>query len=68
MEDFKSEAWKAIVVFLTGKEEVLVADLIEYMGPERLRVYPILMELLLEDKLEVLEETELGGFVKVRLK
>lgn len=68
MEDFKSDAWKAIVEYLKGKDEVLTSDLLEYMGPERLRVYPILMELLLEDKLEVLEETELGGFVKVRLK
>lgn len=68
MEDFKSEAWKNIVEYLKGKEEVVVSDLLDYMGSERLRVYPILIELYLEEKLEVLEETELGGFVKVRLK
>ncbi len=68
MEDFKSEAWKNIVEYLKGKDVVVVSDLLDYMGTERLRVYPILMELYLEEKLEVLEETELGGFVKVRLK
>ena len=69
MDDFKTKTRDAIVDYLKGKEEpVLVSDIIEHVGNEKLRVYPILMELYLEERLEVTEETELGGFVRVRLK
>jgi hypothetical protein len=68
MEDFKKQDIKAIIDYLGKTGGVAyVDDIMEHSGANRLRVYPILMEFYLEERLEVLEQTDLGGFVKVRL-
>ena len=68
MEDFKKQDIKAIIDYFGKAGGVAyVDDIMENSGANRLRVYPILMEFYLEERLEVLEQTELGGFVKVRL-
>lgn len=68
MENYKTLDTKAITDYLgQNNEGAYVADIKKHSGANNLRVYPILMELYLEGRLEVLEETDLGGFVKVRL-
>ena len=68
MENYKIFDTQAIVAYLEQAGGVVaVADIIEHSGANRLRVYPILMELYLEERLEVVEQTDLGGFVNVRL-
>lgn len=68
MENYKELDRKAIIAYLERKGGIaFVSDIIEHSGANQLRVSPILTELYLDNRLEVLEETELGGFVKVRL-
>lgn len=69
MENYKIQDQKAIMAYLEAHPEgVLVDDIKEQAGANALRVSPILTELYLEERLEVMEQTDLGGFVKVRLK
>lgn len=49
-------------------EGTTLTDIAEHSGANAMRVYPILMELYINDELDVLEQTDLGGFVRVRLK
>lgn len=68
MENYKILDTKAIIAYLEQAGDVVaVADIIEHSGANRLRVSPILMELYLDERLEVVEQTDLGGFVKVKL-
>lgn len=50
-----------IVRYLMGKKSIAVKDIIDNAGASLLRVYPILFELQLENKLMVEEEEELGS-------
>lgn len=68
MENYKEIDKKAIMAYLEKfPDGVLVSDIMANAGADRMRVFPILFEYYLDKKLEVLEETELGGFVKVKL-
>lgn len=49
-----------VVAYLKGKHSVCVSDIMEHSGATSLRIFPILFELQLENKLMVEEEEELG--------
>ena len=57
----------AIVNYLQGKKEVLVQDIINESGAEKLRVHPILFELEQEDVIIVMEREALGAPKRVML-
>lgn len=60
---------KKIMDFIaTHGSEVSVEEIIAQSGADKLRVYPILFEEELVDRIEVLERARLGGAEKVRLK
>lgn len=70
MEDinYKEIDRKAIFDYLSSQGgEIKVADVITNSGANRLRVYPILFELQMEGKLEVVQASELGTPITVRL-
>ena len=68
MENYKIQDRNAIIAFLEkAKDGAFMTEIIEGSGANKLRVDPILTELYLEERLEVLEQTEWGGFIKVRL-
>lgn len=68
MVDYKQLDRKAVIAYLEqAVNGATLDDIKAYSGANTLRVSPILMELYLEERLEVLEQTDLGGFVKVRL-
>ena len=59
--DVKAQDKVKILEYMRTKKEVAVLDLIEHSGANRLRVYPLLYELQLENKLMVVEEEKLGS-------
>ena len=68
MENYKEQDRKAVIAYLEkAAEGAFLTEIIENSGANKLRVDPILTELYLENRLEVLEQTDLGGFIKVRL-
>lgn len=67
--DYKQQDIKAVKAYLEKfPEGVDVDDIIENSGANRLRVYPILIEMFFDQKLEVLKESELGSFLRVKVK
>lgn len=70
MEDinYKEIDKKAILDYLGSRGgEIKVADVMTNSGANQLRVYPILFELQMEGKLEVVQASELGTPITVRL-
>lgn len=70
MEDinYKEIDRKAILDYLGSQGgEIKVADVMTNSGANQLRVYPILFELQMEGKLEVVQASELGTPITVRL-
>ena len=70
MEDFnyKKLDRKAILDFVGSQKGVVeVSKVISDSGANRLRVYPILFELKMEGKLEVIQATDLGTPLSVKL-
>lgn len=67
--DYKQQDIKAIKAYLEKfPEGVDVDEIIKNSGANRLRVYPILIEMYFDQKLEVLKESELGSFLRVKVK
>lgn len=67
--DYKQQDQKAIKAYLEKfPDGVDVDDIIENAGANRLRVYSILIEMYFDKQLEVLKESELGSFLRVKLK
>ncbi len=60
-ENFKKQDCEKIIAYLADKKQVLVDELIEKCGAEKLRIYPLLFELSQKKQITVLEETELGA-------
>ena len=58
--DAKKADREKIISYLQGKYSVRVSDIMEHSGASSLRVFPILFELQLENKLMVEEEESLG--------
>ena len=44
-ENFKKQDCEKIIAYLADKKQVLVDELIEKCGAEKLRIYPLLFEL-----------------------
>ena len=66
--DFKAQDRKIILEYLKNAGmEVAVDALINESGAERLRVYPILFELVQERLVSVVSEDDLGAPVCVKL-
>lgn len=61
MEDYKKKDAAAILAYLEGKKAVSVDDIVSYSGAEKLRVYPIVIELNLAGRLRVDEVTGDGA-------
>lgn len=59
-ENSKKLDCERIENYLRGKESVYVKDLIENSGADRLRIFPILFEMQLDNKLMVQEEDSFG--------
>ncbi len=58
---------KAVMAYLENNKGILdVDDIINNSGANRLRVYPILIELFFANKLEIVQASELGSYEKVR--
>lgn len=67
--DYKQQDQKAIKAYLEKfSDGVDVDDIIANAGANQLRVYPILIEMFFDNKLEVLKESELGSFLRVKVK
>lgn len=67
--DYKQQDQKAIKSYLEKfPDGVDVDDIIANAGANQLRVYPILIEMFFDNKLEVLKESELGSFLRVKVK
>ena len=65
--DYGKSDYDSIVKFLVGAEgTVSVREIIIKSGANYLRVYPTLFSLILEGKVEVVEQTELGSPLVVR--
>lgn len=58
--DAKNADIEKVISFLKGKRGVRVSDIMENSGASRLRVFPILFELQLDNKLMVEDEENLG--------
>ena len=56
-----------ILYYLQGKTVIFVDDVVNESGAEKLRVYPLLYELMLEGVILVVKESELGRMVRVKL-
>ena len=65
--DYKKRDLATILAYLEGKEQVEVCRIFEECDVEKLRVYPILMELMLDGRLKILKESTLGAPEVVRL-
>lgn len=66
--NYKNQDKEAIIAFLKkNDEDVEVAELIEYSGAEKLRVYSILFELTLEGVLSVTRKSVYGAPEAVKL-
>ena len=59
---------RLIHTYLEGKTNVLLDDIIQFSGAERLRVYPIIYQMVLDGSVTVLKENDLGQINRVRLK
>ena len=67
--DYKKQDQIAIKTYLEKfPDGVDVDDIVENAGANKLRVHPILIEMFFDQKLEVLKESELGSFLRVKLK
>ena len=67
--DYKQQDQKAIKTYLEKfPDGVDVDDIIANAGANKLRVYSILIEMYFDKQLEVMKESELGSFLRVRLK
>ena len=65
--DYKAlDTQKVVDYILTFSEEVLVVNIIQNSGADKLRVYPALFELEQNGFLEVVEREELGAPLVVR--
>ena len=65
--DYKAlDTQKAVDYILSFSEEVLVVNIIQNSGADKLRVYPALFELEQNGFLEVVEREELGAPLVVR--
>ena len=60
-ESFKEQDREKIVAYLAQRELVEVDELMEKCGAEKLRVYALLHELVLEKQLCVVKESEWGA-------
>lgn len=65
--NFKQKDIEAIILYMTGKDVVEVADIIANMDANHLRVYPIIAELHTEGRLEIVETEQLGSPKSVKL-
>ena len=65
--DYKQQDRDKILSYLQAYSISTVDAIIQESGAERLRVYPILFELNLEQRMRVVEESEWGAPVKVEL-
>ena len=59
---------RLIHTYLEGRTNVMIDDIIQYSGAERLRVYPIVYQMVLDGSVSVLKENDLGQISRVRLK
>ncbi|RHB93890.1 hypothetical protein [Bacteroides eggerthii] len=65
--DYKAlDTQKVVDYILSFSEEVLVVNIIQNSGADKLRVYPALFELEQNGFLEVVEREELGAPLVVR--
>lgn len=60
-ENFKEKDREKIVAYMVDKNQVCVSDLIDKCGAEKLRIYPLLFELIQEKRIKVLQETATGA-------
>ena len=56
-----------VLLFMKGRAEVYVSDIIEHSGAEALRVYPIILEELQKGRVKVIKEDSLGAPVIVTM-
>lgn len=65
--DYKERDRKLLLEYLSGRGDVDVDRLASESGIEPLRVFPLLFELVLDGKVEVVSENKLGAPAVVRL-
>ena len=65
--DFKEQDRVKVLLFMKGRAEVYVSDIIEHSGAEALRVYPIILEELQKGRVKVIKEDSLGAPVIVTM-
>lgn len=59
--NFKEQDREKIVAYMVNKDQVYVSDLADKCGAEKLRIYPLLFELVQEKRIRVLKESEMGA-------
>lgn len=59
---------RLIQTYLEGKTNVLLDDIILYSGAEKLRVYPLVYQMVIDGSVTVLKENELGQINRVKMK
>ena len=60
--NYKDRDKRLITGYMTRVgDSVEVTDILEKSGAERMRVYPIIQEMILEGQIEVIETEELGA-------
>ena len=67
-ENYKIKDKQAVVDFLAGKGAVAVGAIIAEAGADRMRVYPILQELMLDGVIAIVDRETLGAPKTVVLK
>ena len=65
--DYKEQDRKAILDYLAGKGEVIVAGLLDESGANRLRVYGLIFELRDAGLVEITNSSELGTPLSVKM-
>ena len=65
--NYKQQDRDKILSYLQAHPISTVDAIIQESGAERLRIYPILFELVQEKRIRVMEESEWGAPVKVEL-
>lgn len=61
MENFKEQDCEKLIAFIVNKDQVLVSELIEECGADKLRIYPLLAQLAQEKRIRVLKESAWGA-------
>jgi len=66
--NYKEHDRQRILSYLEAHPSCTVKAIIEESGAERLRVYPLLFELSQENRIQIVEESEWGAPIRLKMK